>query len=161
MAQAVAPNNQMIARMVRSVARDFNFSDSVMALFSRKPETFAVFFSQPSTPRIPPCFGCLLLNLENAVQPQMETMNTDGHGYQALAGCERLTRRVSEARNPKSVFIRTTIHESFVFLRKFSRCVVARASRPCHYLGCGASRAGFIRVHAWFMTFSCDSNCGI
>jgi hypothetical protein len=43
------------------------------------------------------------LNLENAVQPRM---GTDGHGCQALGGGQRLTRRVNEARHPKSVFIR-------------------------------------------------------
>ena len=43
------------------------------------------------------------MNLKNAVQPLMDT---DGHGYQALVEGEWFTRRVNEARNPKSVFIR-------------------------------------------------------
>ena len=44
-----------------------------------------------------------LVNLENAVQPRMDT---DGHGYQAVAQNRRLTQEVSEKRGPKSVFIR-------------------------------------------------------
>ncbi len=41
--------------------------------------------------------------LENVVQPRMDT---DGHGYQAVARNRRLTQEVNENRSPKSVFIR-------------------------------------------------------
>jgi hypothetical protein len=48
-------------------------------------------------------------------------MDTDGHGYQAVAQNRRLTQEVSEKRSPKSVVIRIAIHESFLCLRKLFR----------------------------------------
>jgi hypothetical protein len=43
---------------------------------------------------------------EHGGRARARRVDTDGHGYQALAEGERLTRRVNEAGNPESVFIR-------------------------------------------------------
>ena len=44
-----------------------------------------------------------VFNPENAIQPRIDT---DGHGYQAVAQKPRLTQKVSQTRSLKSVFIR-------------------------------------------------------
>jgi len=51
------------------------------------------------------------MTLKNAIQPRM---NTDGHGYQALAQSCQFTREVSEKRGSKSVFIR--VHPWFMIV---------------------------------------------
>jgi len=45
-------------------------------------------------------------------------MNTDGHGYQALAEKLRFTLKVNKKSGYQSVFIRITIRGNFVFPRK-------------------------------------------
>jgi hypothetical protein len=62
------------------------------------------------------CFGYPFL----AFYPKKRSSTTDGHEYQAFAENQRFTRRVSETRCSKSVFIR--VHPWFMTASFNSNC---------------------------------------